>query len=227
MSEVKIKGFWHILATDAAKDIVRLQYNKLLASGLMEDTCRVRVGILGDIPDDLIFRSKFEYAKHPDVTKFEYWTLDAMWRDALTQEDECYYWYIHTKGATWGAALPNHWREALEECVIRNHRWCRRQLANETIGSCGPLLASNPHPFYAGNFFWAKASYVKTLLSPTDLLKERQSRGLKPELDRYVAEEWITQGRPGLSIEQERKNLVPFSFWESQEALSALGAVRA
>lgn len=203
-----IRGYWHIYATDNGCRIAREQLGRLQGSGLLAATQSLTVGVLGDgdpgldLPGAVIYRSG-------NAEEYEDWTLRRIHEDARQDDFDC--WYIHTKGASHPGTDADAWRNTMEACVIDQWAWCLRQL--QDVGSCGPLLAFNPQPFYAGNFWWSKARHVRTLLSPEELLRERLSQGLAPELRRFIAEEWITQGNLGQTRDEQLAALRPFSFW--------------
>ena len=210
-----VKGFFHVLSTEIGRSIATATLSRIMSSGLYEVTDSIHIGeISADERYLTSLPAKATATQHTDVTLYEGWTLNQMYRDAQTV-DEAFYWYIHTKGAshkTEEAAAS--WRNAMSACVIDDYAWCISQLSEPEVCSCGPLLAFNPHPFYAGNFWWTKASYVRQLASPDELIQERLGRGLNPDLVRFVHEEWITQGIPGHSVEQELSRLRAYSRWE-------------
>lgn len=98
--------------------------------------------------------------------------------------------YAHTKGSWHGG---ESWRQCMTKRVVRNSAKCLELLkVKDTVG-CHWVTADlaakyapahefvNPH--FAGNFWWATASYLKTL-GPVD------------STDRYGAERWIGSGSP-------------------------------
>lgn len=231
-----IIGFHHVYAneTGVGARIADQQHDRLHRSGLLSITDEIRVGVLGRVYHPKSGICKVWYDQDP--TKWELFTLDLMHTHAKSTTGEYLYWYIHTKGASYGVNVP--WRDKMEVQVIDQHRECISDLIHyqpdpdyyapvgyticcgkipDRLGSVGPFLSYNPHPFYAGNFFWTTASHVRRLLNPYDLLAERKSRGLAPELDRFIAEEWITQGIPGRTVEEELLDIKPLSYWNGEQ----------
>lgn len=215
---MQIHGFMHCYSTEVGCEVSRRQIARADASGLFLASDAVHLCVVG--PTEFkITRPKIINSYDPDPTKFEGFTLTQLYEHALSVPDDTLYWYVHTKGASHGnldSAAP--WRDGMEECVIDNWQWCTRQLQRPEIGSTGPMLHWNPRPFWAGNFWWSKASHVKTLVSPQSLIDERLSRNLPPENVRYIHEEWITQGQFDKNIEQETAACAAWSYWDAANA---------
>jgi len=204
-----IRGFWHIYATDVGRQIAAAQGNRLHESGLFARTQEILAGVVG--PRTMLFDG-VRSAYHPEAGLFEGWTLGHLYAAAfeppMIADPDALVWYIHTKGASWG--VESSWREALEACVIDDHACCIEALSDPRVGTCGPLVAHNPFPFYAGNFWWARASYIRRLISPHDFGRWFVSRG--SEL-RYSFEAWIARGLEGSSIEEQDAVIKPYSLW--------------
>src|SRR5262245_10936135 len=94
--------------------------------------------------------------------------------------------YLHTKGAIHnGNPVYESWRRCMERVVVNRWKECAACLLRgyDTAGAhwLTPARSSfiGPVPYWGGNFFWAKASYLN-LLPEIDV-----------EADRYQAEVWI------------------------------------
>jgi hypothetical protein len=109
-------------------------------------------------------------------------------------DEEFYVCYIHHKGVK---SQTITWRKYMEYWNIEKWRECVAKL-DEGYDTCGASFLDNPpHPFYAGNFFWARASYLrkcKRLKSPVDNNFQPQFSG-QPH-HRYDYECWHGSGNP-------------------------------
>ena len=208
-----IRGYWHIWATESGCRIAEQQLARLIRSGLYTATSTIVAGVLGDGRLDL--PKEIVQVRHSSPEEFEHWTLRLLHRDAQAGEFDC--WYIHTKGASRPWLPQDPWRDHLEGCVIDEWQWCRAQVAS--AGTAGPLLTFDPRPFYAGNFWWSTGRHVRTLVTPEELVAERLSRQLRPELVRFVAEAWITQGCFDRTLAEELTDVRPFSLWDNGAGL--------
>jgi hypothetical protein len=186
-----IKGFIHCYGTEAGQRILLEQINRIKHSGLWEGTERVFVGSVGNqitLADD----PKLTHFHHDDATEFELWTLDRLFEEC--QRDDCLCWYIHTKGASHHDSSRD-WRHHMELIVIDRWHDCAEALLQ--ANTCGALGHNNPEPFYAGNFWWTKSPYVRTLMNPTEWAANAISRG---GAKRWCAETWIIQNNYHLHL---------------------------
>ena len=96
-------------------------------------------------------------------------------------------WYIHTKGVT-APNNPNQrdWRKYMEYFTIERYEDCIKAL--ETYDVCGvnwhPPLWDVKNYHFSGNFWWARAEYIKNL-PPINL-----------DGDRHEAESFLGYGNP-------------------------------
>ncbi len=188
----KIYGFWHIATIGPWQAIVERQFSKIISSGLYDASDSIFVSVVGaksreDVPTALRI-GKFVASSDPDLTRYEFATLQMLQQRAL--EEDCYCWYIHVKGVSepGDAQSPRwRWREYMEYFVIENWRVCVQCLQDHDM--VGAEWRTTPAPHYSGNFWWADACYLRQL--PCLKAVERAARG-----DRYAAEYWICSRQP-------------------------------
>jgi hypothetical protein len=120
-------------------------------------------------------------------------------------KEEFYVLYTHSKGATRpDSEIDKNWRHYLQYWTQEKWRECVQHL-DEGYDICGPsLILPNTHhyhnniePFYAGNTWWARSSYLRTcirLLSPP----ERNYKCFFPtsKHHRFDMESWSGSGMP-------------------------------
>jgi len=111
-----------------------------------------------------------------NLLQYEGPTIKELWKKCNSVDEEFYVYYIHTKGASYGPnPKSDSWRREMAEFILGNWRRCVEQL---DLGrdTCG-IKREKDH--YAGNFWWAKASYIRTLERP------------KRTRNRFYYENWL------------------------------------
>jgi hypothetical protein len=181
-----IKGFMHVYATDRGARIFRQQIERLKRTGLWDATDKIyicSVGPVADIPDD----PKIVHRHYDNHEEFERPTLAALYEQA--KGDDCRMWYIHTKGASWQCD-DHRYRLHMESVVIDDWKTCVRAL--DVARTCGPLGMNNPEPVYAGNFWWIRSDYARTLIEPYEWAANTVLRGGNA---RHSCETWCIQNQ--------------------------------
>jgi len=76
-----------------------------------------------------------------------------------------YVYYCHTKGVSYDQNFKSDiWRRVMAEAILeRSWKECVDKL-DEGNNTCG--IMNHRDRYYSGNFWWAKASYIKTLKKP-------------------------------------------------------------
>lgn len=187
-------GAYHVATFPNWEKKVIAQCSRIINSGLLACTDRILVGVVGEaepaVPTiERLLDGKAEVRYFGNPSLYEFPTLQMLY-DELTDSDlQC--WYIHTKGVSNQCAIAERQRLYMESFVLDGHSECRKIL--EEYDACGTnwqlygFDQFNPH--FAGNFWWARSTYLKTLPAPNSL----------DVGDRYQAEFWIgknTQIRP-------------------------------
>lgn len=124
---------------------------------------------------------------------FEQVTLDVLrdWARNRDLHDEAWVLYAHSKGAMNFSVLSHAWRRSMTRLLVEGWQTAAPLLHEyDTAGchwltpgmECGPAKIETV-PMYAGNFWWARASYLAGLPAPS-------------REDRFGAEGWIGLGDP-------------------------------
>jgi hypothetical protein len=131
--------------------------------------------------------------ENPTIVLMEEWLKS-------TSEEACVL-YFHAKGAshnldTLYAKFEADWRECLMYHCVDHWRQCVADLALFEAVGCHWLTnwgADRSQNYFAGTFFWARASYLRTL--PSIFLRDRiKISGIASLDSRYEAEVWIGNG---------------------------------
>jgi len=106
--------------------------------------------------------------------------------------------YFHDKGSFHQRHENEEFRKMLNCYVLNTH--CLEAL-NNNHDLCGWRISPVPNPHYSGNFWWARCSYINTLISPmapltnqTFIDKAKEFNDCVAIKDRYFAEFWVTTG---------------------------------
>ncbi len=116
----------------------------------------------------------------PDAEPGERLTLELVHNFAAFHP-EANILYLHTKGASHSqrTVAVEDWRALMVHVVVERFADCLVGLANNDAVGCE--LQRLPHPHFSGNFWWARASYLRSL-------------PLVPAADRHDAEWWVLSG---------------------------------
>lgn len=118
---------------------------------------------------------------------FEQVTLAAMHRWCQRAHPSAVL-YAHTKGAFHPSDFNHRWRRSMTSCVIGRWANCCAALTGYDAAGCHWLTAGEypgqvVTPYFGGNFWWARSSYLARLPPP-------------PLTQRHDAETWIGLGAP-------------------------------
>jgi hypothetical protein len=192
-----------------AVQIVASQMAALKISGLEDAASEIVIGINGGSESEDVARTILPYkAKlvfHGLQSKSENMTIRVMEKWLPTHED----WlvlYFHSKGATHDIAteygiFDAKWRECMMTQCVDSWRRCVADLEFADAVGCHWLTGQgwdHSQHYFAGTFFWARASFLRTLPSIMDRERIKIS-GLASAESRYEAEVWIGNG-PRLPI---------------------------
>lgn len=186
----------------AAEGIVKEQMQALRESGLGEAASYTLVGVNGGGEsqppcDSLIFWTNAPIL-HGLESRNENLTILEL-EKWLPGHSDWYVLYFHSKGATHppGDSFSTTWRRCMMKHCITNWRQCVADLdaGYEAVGAHWMEPPETPpgQRFFAGTFWWAKASYLLTLPSIMDRERIKVSGIGSPE-SRYEAEVWIGNG---------------------------------
>ncbi len=202
--------FYHVACLNHWRQVVAEQMNLLSLYGLNSQP--VRVGILGTDEDCQTFRQivaengvAVEIVAHePDLRRFELPTRLALERWARRAPDDSALFYFHSKGV--GGApidpLRESWRRLMNRYLIPRWRDLLRELNEfDLIGvnwhgkdpdSGDPQRDYwKGHPHFSGNFWWARADWIKRLPPLQEYYDNPTFPRYSPEAQRVGCEFWI------------------------------------
>jgi hypothetical protein len=149
------------------------QFRKILSSRLYENVDKIYIGIVDSGKPEGIewvkyfwkFSSKVEIVVYPennDETDTMKWIAGYSFHNP---EDNIL--YFHTKGVTNFTQPTEDWRKYMEYFVIENWIDCVQKL-NEGFDCCGVMWNTETvwgnYPHFSGTMWWAKCSYINTLI---------------------------------------------------------------
>jgi hypothetical protein len=184
-------GDWEIPATE--------HFEELRVSGLLDELDGIYLGVVGSRENRRKVKRTLRH--HVTVEAGEGWeqvTLNKL--HDFCQTDDGVVLYAHTKGAWSRGELAKVWRVSMTHDVVT--RWRECVYALEKVQCAGPFWLRSNMPehsghesFFAGNFWWARSDYVRTL----------EPVGLE---NRFQAEGWVGLGKPSVKIMREG-----YSYW--------------
>jgi hypothetical protein len=193
---VRIRHYYHCYAAGAWSGPVRDHFTALGRAGL-DDTVTT-VGLIGPEADRRMARERItELCAKWALPQPSHWeeagdgweqvTLMKARADLLESSDEYAVLYMHTKGAANDLDSSASWRRSMTRALTVNWEDCVSYLEHgyDVVGCHHVRSPEWPEqvPFFAGNFWWARASYLRTLEAP---LNET----------RWQAETWVNLGSP-------------------------------
>lgn len=202
-SKSNIAIFYHLYQINNWKELFQEQINSLIQSGLYDECEFIHVGINGTQELPIIFdKIKVEYNENKIL---EANTLNSLW-DFCNENPDYKVLYFHSKGVTHlndGLCEynTNSWRKYLEYFVIGKWKNCVQDLnEHDCVGAewndysisqdqNTQEYVKEPNSHYAGNFWWANASYIQKL--DLDYIYHK-----KDERGRYRSEFWIGTKNP-------------------------------
>lgn len=183
-------------------DIIYEQMHLLQSTGLLDAASEFHVGVNGGKESAFATRiflpHKAKVTLHGLQCRNECRTI-RMIEEWLPEHEEWFCLYFHAKGATHSAddGLRLNWRKCMERNLITNWRRCYRDLEEGAdIVGCHFMTGDKTPPgqsILAGNFWWAKASYLSTL--PSIMERDRiKVSGIDSLESRYESEIWAFNG---------------------------------
>jgi hypothetical protein len=185
-----IAVFYHVYLVNNWKEIVSEQFRLMQESGLYDEASTVVCGVQAKDASALVeFGQMFSgYDKlriHSGRgNKFEYPTLKLLHDYCLLHDARVL--YFHSKGVVSetgltrpSAAGVKGWRDLMNFACLTDYQTCLRRLS--AANCCGINFNGQ---FFSGNFWWASASYIRTIQAP-----ERPDT-----VTRSYYETWISTG---------------------------------
>lgn len=158
---------------------------------------------------------------NPNPKLYEYPCLNCLWE--LSKDTNCNILYMHTKGAnSLNDDHENEWRKYLLYFMVDKFQDCLKKINYFGYDTVGCDMIKNVH--YAGNFWWAKSSYIKTLNCPLKYLNNLEfynkiSNNIY-KVNRYYAENWLLSNKEVKSYNLISLNLNNLNFKQKKINLS-------
>jgi hypothetical protein len=160
--------YYHIYAIEGADTIVKEQLELIKNNFDFPYKLNIGISIANDNTSIINILNLFNISDLRDVRARgnEFVTLDLMEKDKEKFGDSDYILYLHTKGAS-KQHLENviTWRHLMNYFNIEKYKNVFKIFEKTSYNTYGVLLtnAGNFKLHYSGNFWWGKASYLKTI----------------------------------------------------------------
>lgn len=160
---MKVYIYIHICCIHNWEEVFRKLIATIKASGLYDKVEKIRCVALtkSGVPDEL-FRDKVELIGiYSNLNLYEQATLHPLYDHSL--KEDFHVLYLHTKGVRHNNKNPCviDWVNYLSYFNIEKHEDCLKGL--EENDAVGVNLQKEPCLHYSGNFWWSKASHLRTL----------------------------------------------------------------
>ena len=184
--------------------VVSDQMKRLQVSGLADAADEIICGINGGDESRnvaaLIMPAKAQFVMHGLDCKNENLSLVMMENWLKAHPEEAHVLYFHAKSSSHDLTSDYGrfdwaWQNCLMTHCVDAWRRCVQDLAVFEAVGCHWMtgMADGTQHYFAGTFFWARASYLRTL--PSIYQRERiKLSGIGSPESRYEAEVWIGNG---------------------------------
>eukprot|EP01038_Epipyxis_sp_PR26KG_P007308 gene7308-9955_t len=200
-----VYGFYHIFTSyNLHDDIVQEQIIHLKSSGTYDMLEFVKYTVIGksdyNINDTKFVHEKYLPEGHEDITLLKLYEF-------CLQHPRDFVLYYHPKGSFSEAGSEKSYKNRYFRYMLNFYalnKKCYYALMNG-YDVCGARLSPLPYLHYTGNFWWARCSYVNTLIDPRKMTIGSQLQNLSSQtfattfphclgLDRFFSEAWIASG---------------------------------
>ena len=166
--------YFHVCAVGNWYEVYKEIMDSIFSFGLIDES-ELNICVCGNIDDFKTTKNKyshenicFSYIGY-DISNFEFPTLRSLYIDALSDVDDTYYLYIHTKGVTRNESSVAGWRKYMTYFNVE--RWRDAVLLLDEYSAIGVDYQEADNfmgkvGWFAGNFWWTKSSHVKKLVDP-------------------------------------------------------------
>lgn len=191
-----VRHYYHAYAAGAWSQPVREHFEALSGAGLRD--MDLTVGLIGQVEDrERCWEIITHYVTALDLPEPVNWleaeygweqlTLQQVHLDVHQVPGEFAVLYMHTKGAHNNTDGNARWRQSMTRYLVGRWGECV-QLLDQGYDAVGCHWVKAPQwpeqpPFFAGNFWWARASFLRTLAPPDNET-------------RWQPETWISYGDP-------------------------------
>lgn len=192
--------YYHVYADGPWEPIVYDHLDALTKSHLAPELDFFRIGIVGTEENRAKVKEVLPFAEViAEAEKgWEQVTLTELHKASKSFDGAIL--YAHTKGAWTQSELARQWRVSMTYDTVTRWRACVDAL--QRVQAAGPYWLTSHEPehaghryFFAGNFWWARADYLRTLPKPLTAT-------------RYQAEGWVGLADPTVCNMREG-----YSYW--------------
>jgi len=190
----------------ASRPIVHEQMKALKDSGLEDAASEIHIGINGDVSSNIyangLLPKKATVVYHGNQCRNELRTLLMIEEWCNRNKDEAYILYFHAKGAThhpnsqYAIQMSTPWRNRMMFHCIQDWRRCVLDLRTHDTAGCHWLTGQgwdHSQHYYAGSFWWCKASFFRTI--PSVMTRQRiKDSGIDSIDSRYESEVHLGNG---------------------------------
>ena len=158
--------YYHIYAIEGVEPIINEQLSLIEKHFDFPYTLNIGISIADDNKSTSEILNILDKTKIRDIRSHgnEFVTLDLLESDKEKFDDSDYILYIHTKGASKQKDINYNniisWRHLMNYFNIEKVKNIFKIFDKTEFNTSGVLLKNH---FYSGNFWWAKASYLKTI----------------------------------------------------------------
>lgn len=207
--DMDIKIFSHVMDWQNDTSITLEQTELLEKTGLLDAAQEVNIMVHFKMDSFEWLRERWKYRNnvrfHVFGEEYRTWceatTMHYIQEFAHHADREYYVLYMSNKGVTHppnDGTNQTEWRHYMQYWNVEKWRECVAHL-DEGYDTCGASFLAHEQysPFYAGNFFWARTSYLrrcKRLKTPAE--NNFQPQMGHPYHHRYDLEYWHGSGNP-------------------------------
>lgn len=201
--DLPVIGVYHVMCINDWQKLVKEQIEDLKASGLYDKMETLHLSVVTSNEEDLTILQKLVgnkskvIAVNENPKVYEFPAIDFIYKKS--KNSDFLVFYFHTKGISYIRSegydqnrnfdklklYATQWRTMMQYFIFTKWKDAVRSLSNYDCYGCCVNNWQPPHyyTFYQGNFWWSKASYIRTIKPINEL--DRQ--------DRYRAESWLCQ----------------------------------
>jgi hypothetical protein len=145
--------------------------------------------------------------------------------DDVVRQDDAPVLYFHAKGVSHSPPVPlfETWRGYLNQFIAEADGWAQLLQVQRDYDACGPLKlheSVNGFTYFAGNFWMAKAGYLRQLPPYAEFLRHPPPTYLPP-YDRHLAESAVNRTRSMRALAADNTDLNQESVWPYLQQLLA------
>lgn len=174
--------YYHIYATDDVDKLIIEQLELIQKHFNFQYELNIGISLSSyDFDISKILKLLPVEPRRVEINNYEFTTLELIKIDNHKFNDDDFIFYFHTKGVTsqlglnWSVEVVSElkkniptWRKVMEYFNIEKVDYVFYVLKNTTYNTYGILYVSFYdegvlNKYYAGNFWWGKGSYIKTL----------------------------------------------------------------